>query len=73
MRVSQSLLNEVKFPTLKKVLLPHEKASQSLLNEVKFPTNLKKRSVSYERFRSQSLLNEVKFPTEVVIYLACYR
>jgi hypothetical protein len=36
---SQSLLNEVKFPTEKVAeFVKNEKKSQSLLNEVKFPT-----------------------------------
>jgi len=59
---SQSLLNEVFFPTYGKEVLIQMLESQSLLNEVFFPTEhgIKKFTVVDV---SQSLLNEVFFPT----------
>ena len=62
---SQSLLNEVKFPTKvtgRRMVLPLRR-SQSLLNEVKFPTIPWVSKKKLGGVRSQSLLNEVKFPT----------
>ena len=60
---SQSLLNEVKFPTTPMgVGVDSIIGSQSLLNEVKFPTYLRLLPLAVIRL-SQSLLNEVKFPT----------
>jgi len=64
--MSQSLLNEVFFPTRQYELLSKFSygKSQSLLNEVFFPTMLKMRN-SLGAILSQSLLNEVFFPTEL--------
>jgi len=60
---SQSLLNEVFFPTVKekKPEISVEEMSQSLLNEVFFPTPTLG-GIKIEG-TSQSLLNEVFFPT----------
>jgi len=62
---SQSLLNEVKFPTVKTLISSLLRIkSQSLLNEVKFPTIVNGYYVVSGMMGSQSLLNEVKFPTQ---------
>ncbi len=60
---SQSLLNEVKFPTSSVSIYFEIEESQSLLNEVKFPTNGVDDTLAV-MILSQSLLNEVKFPTQ---------
>jgi len=61
---SQSLLNEVWFPTLQTGWWLYSKIveSQSLLNEVWFPTRFWE-TLSPLKTLSQSLLNEVWFPT----------
>ena len=66
--MSQSLLNEVKFPTLNIAgdYCPLCMMSQSLLNEVKFPTLNIAGDYCPLCMMSQSLLNEVKFPTSTM-------
>ena len=62
LNLSQSLLNEVKFPTERPcVMLQGEFSSQSLLNEVKYSNWSFPRIYLNFVARSQSLLNEVKY------------
>ena len=62
---SQSLLNEVWFPTFKGNRWDYKSiGSQSLLNEVWFPTTKKGGEKVLSILASQSLLNEVWFPTK---------
>jgi len=63
---SQSLLNEVFFPTTNSNIYWDGcfLMSQSLLNEVFFPTEKNKEKTTVIDIKSQSLLNEVFFPTK---------
>ena len=60
--LSQSLLNEVWFPSATKDTMQRRYLSQSLLNEVWFPSS--SNLILNRGGKSQSLLNEVWFPSK---------